>query len=126
MSVLLPAYETQLDRATGKLGVTKINPMQTFMSMDSMGIHSYSYQFGEWFAGAEAGAPSCDASIVPEEYRKLVQKYPVQAEHTGANVVEACKYCNEKMNASALKDHIIGHMDEFMKGAGRPSEKVKA
>lgn len=105
--MLEPVHVLEMDRATTRMEVVRINPTRSFAKLGPSGIAVYTWQSGQWFdQGGQALAPE----NVPEEYRAAMAATPVTVTVRGPAVVATCDFCGERMNQSEKEAHLIAHL----------------
>lgn len=123
---LQPTEVHDIDKVTGKLKVVRGNPTRGYLVMGEHGLTHYYFQDGQYFRGPN----ECDENQVPKEFRDEIAAHPLTSEtEPGVLVVKTCPLCGEKLNASAMEQHYLGHAQDRMSMIGRPvepkQEKVK-
>jgi len=123
MAVLEPVHVLEMDRATNRMEVTKINPTRSYSMLTDRGIATYTWQNGHYFG---QGGQEVPAELVPQEFRDLMRERPVVIAERGPNVVWSCEFCGETMNRSEKDDHLIAHVRNTLAAAGTPQASAKA
>ena len=122
MARLEPVHVLELDRATSKMEVVRINPTRSFSAMGEFGALSYTWQNGKWFG---QGGQEIDAAEVPQEYLDAMRATPVVIADRGPKVVWTCEFCGQSMNNSEKDEHLIGHVRDTLAAAGKPPQPPK-
>lgn len=112
MPQLRDVHETEMDRATGRMVVTRVNPTRDYLQAAERGTVVYRWQNGHWFD------PHSKALLrdedVPLEFRQSVLDNPVKVPNHGPVVTKVCQVCNEELNASEMDDHLLGHVQSLL------------
>jgi hypothetical protein len=122
MARLEPVHVLELDRATSKMEVVRINPTRSFSAMGEHGALSYTWQNGKWFG---QGGQEIDPAEVPQEYLEAMRATPVVIADRGPKVVWTCEFCGQSMNSSEKDEHLIGHVRETLAAAGKTPQPPK-
>jgi len=117
MARLEPVHVLEMDRATNRMEVVRINPTRSFACLGDTGVATYTWQNGHWFG---QGGQEIPAEQVPIEYRETMRAHPVVIAEQGPNVVWTCEFCGHSMNRSEKDDHLIGHVRDTLAKAGTP------
>jgi len=115
MAHLEPVHVLEMDRATTRMEVVRINPTRSFSQLGATGIATYTWQNGRWFG---QGGQEISAELVPQEFRDCMRDHPVVIAERGPNVVWVCEFCGEPMNRSEKDDHLIAHVRDTLAKAG--------
>jgi hypothetical protein len=122
MAVLEPVHVYELDRATSRLELTRINPTVQYAQVGPSGSGWYTWQNGNWFDTGGNWIENPDD--VPAEYRERVAKNPPTVKMTGAPLVtKICQFCGETMNDSLIEQHYVEHVHTTLAQAGAITEK---
>lgn len=114
----------EMDRATSRLELTKINPTREFLMGTSTGMARYAWQNGSWYG---TGGDPIKPEDVPQQFRDEITANPVTVATTGApTVAAACRLCGQQMNTSEMEEHLLRHVDETMKQAGTLQASAEA
>jgi hypothetical protein len=123
MPVLEDIYIQEMDRATSKLEVIRINPTRKFMKVplapDGHWIGSpalYWWQNGCWFD--TGGNPLAESEVPPEFVAEIAANPVTVTQLAGPAVTAVCRFCHTKMNQSEMEAHLIEHMNATLKAAG--------
>jgi hypothetical protein len=118
---LEPVHVLELDRATGKMELVRINPKRTWLEATPSGMASYTWQNGQWFQGDQ---PMPEAEV-PQACRDALAADPVVVETRGPAVTATCQFCGETMNRSALEVHLIAHVRDTLGKAGSAAPEAE-
>jgi hypothetical protein len=118
---LEPVHVLEVDRATGKMELVRINPTRTWLEATSSGMASYTWQNGQWFQG---GQPMPEDEV-PQVCRDALAANPVVVETRGPAVTATCQFCGETMNRSALEAHLIAHVRDTLGKAGSAAPEAE-
>ena len=114
---LLPVHEMEIDRATSRLELVRVNPTRQFLMAGESGMGLYTWQNGHWYD--TGGNEILDVERIPQRFRDEIAANPVQAGlATGPNVTKTCQFCGETMNQSEWDGHMVGHVSAAMQAAG--------
>jgi len=116
--VLEPVHVLELDRASMKMEVVRINPTRHFAHMSPTGAALFTWQNGHWFGTGGQWIENPDD--VPEAYRQTMAEVPVIISTSGPAVVAVCEFCGAKMNRAEKEAHLIEHVRKTMADAGTP------
>jgi hypothetical protein len=112
----------ELDRATSRLELRRINPTRGFMKvpLDEQGRPTssaalYIWQNGKWFG---AGKEEIEADFVPQKFRDEIKANPVTVKGEGPAVTATCQFCGKNMNSSEMESHLVEHVHQTMQAAG--------
>jgi hypothetical protein len=117
MAHLEPVHVLEMDRATAKMHVTRINPTRSFAHLGPSGMALYTWQNGVWF---DQGGQPVDEAIVPEAYRAVMAATPIVITEHGPAIVWSCEFCGDRMNNSEKESHLVEHVRETLRTAGTP------
>src|SRR5215475_9067016 len=104
-----------MDRATGRMVVTQVNPTRTHSVLTERGIATYTWQNGHYFG---QGGQEIPAELVPQEFKDQIRAVPVTIAEQGPNVIWTCEFCNDSMNRSEKDEHLIAHVRATLAKAG--------
>jgi hypothetical protein len=119
---LEPVHVLELDRATSKMELVRINPTRTFLEATPSGMASYTWQNGQWFG--QGGQPMAEAEV-PQAFRDELAAHPIVVETRGPAVTATCQFCGETMNRSALEVHLIAHVRDTLGKAGSTAPEAE-
>lgn len=120
---LKPVHEKEIDRASGRQVLTRINPTRTFLFAAQSGMAGYTCQNGQWFG---ISGNEMNPEDVPQEFRSAIADNPVRVVQKGPAVTETCQFCGESMNASAMKDHYVSHVRNTLEHTGETKKRASA
>ena len=121
--MLKPIYEVEKDRVSGVAKVVRINPTRMYNIGTQSGPCWYQWQNGAW---NDLNGNHVEAKDVPEGILAQLEATPVVVDAGGPDIAKVCRFCQEKMNASQLEEHLIQHVAELMKGAGAAAKPADA
>ena len=105
----LPPHEYELDRATSRLEMVRVNLQRSWGVQGDRGCVWYTWQNGKWYDTGlnEILDPEKD---VPQEFRDRIAADPPTGNLApGPNVTAFCKICGDTMNQSELNQHQLDH-----------------
>src|SRR5262245_28665420 len=113
----------ELDRATSRLEVTRINPTRQYAIVGPRGTAFYTWQNGKYYG---AGGVPLDETEVPPEFVKQIDLNPPTVTMHGPAVTAVCRICGENMNSSEMENHLIGHVNATLQAAGAIDTRTTA
>jgi hypothetical protein len=122
---LLPVHEMELDRATSRLELSRINPTRSFSHVElkedghwAGTPATYHYQNGKWYDTGQNEIIDPEHAV-PQKFRDEIAQNPLTAGlPNGPSVTAVCKHCGEKMNQSEIEQHYVEHMAQLMAQIG--------
>lgn len=117
---LEPVHVMEMDRSTSRLELTRVNPTRVFLVGGPTGLGIYTWQNGKWYDTGEQEV--VDVSTVPQHCRDEIEANRPAVTTAGPTVTWTCKLCNYTGNVSETESHMLRHVDETMKAAGRIEE----
>ena len=120
---LEPVHVMEMDRSTSRLELTRVNPTRVFLVGGATGLGIYTWQNGKWYDTGEQEVR--DVESIPAHCRAEIEANKPSVVAAGPTVTWTCKLCNYTGNVSETEAHMLRHVDETMKAAGRIDEAAK-
>jgi hypothetical protein len=112
---LEPVHVLELDRATSRLELRRINPTREWLEKQDRGMARYVWQNGQWYG---TGGDPLDPKDIPDFCKEELEAHPVVVTSDGPAVTAVCQFCGWKGNNSGMEAHLIEHVHDTMKAAG--------
>ena len=120
---LEPVHVTEIDRATSRLELVRVNPTRSFLINTENGMGLYTWQNGKWFDTGRNEILEPEKNVPQKFLDEIAANPPTGTKALGPAVTWVCKFCGEKMNTSESNEHLISHMNDTLRAAGSKSDR---